>query len=254
MFRALEIAASGMAGEQTAMNTIANNMANANTPAFKDSQVRFEEMLSVEGASGTWDGQGVRVAANQRDTTQGALQATGQTWDMAINGAGYFPLMDPNGQQVYTRSGSFNVNAEGQLVNLSGNVLAGGISVPTGTTNVAIAADGTITGYPPSSSQSGQPVTLGKINLVTFANEQGLTDQGGGVFAATDASGPALTQEASAVPLGLGGIVQGSLESSNVNMVTEMVNLISTQRAYETGAKVITAADEMLGYVNGLVR
>ena len=251
MFRALEIAASGMAGEQVAMNTVANNLANVNTTAFKSSQTRFEELLSVENADGTWAPQGVQVSANETNATQGTLQATGNTWDLGISGQGYFPLTNASGQEVYTRAGNFSVNAEGQVVNANGLPLAGGITVPTGTQSVQVGLDGTVTAIPAGSTQT---VTLGKIELVNFANVQGLQDDGQGIYEATAASGPALRQESSTLALGLGSVIQGSLETSNVNMVQEMVNMINTQRAYETGAKTITAADQMLGYANSLVR
>jgi flagellar basal-body rod protein FlgG len=240
-----------MASEQVAMNTVANNLANVNTTGFKASEVQFEELINTQNANGSWSPQGVQVASTEMNNTQGTIQQTGNTWDLAINGAGYFPLTNTSGQEVYSRVGSFNVNAQGQIVNPNGLVLAGGITVPQGEQNIQIGQDGTIYGTPPNSAQ---PVALGQIQLVGFANPQGLTDQGQGVYAASTASGPALRQTGSSTSIGLGAIEQGSLETSNVNMVQEMVNMISTQRAYESGAKVITAADQMLGYANNLVK
>jgi len=251
MFKALEIAASGMASEQVAMNTVANNMANTNTVGFKSSQVRFEELLSSQESDGTLSATGVGVAGTQRDLSQGALTATGQTWDLAISGSGYFPVIDANGREAYTRAGSFHVDSEGHIVNPNGLALAAGITVPTGAQNVQVGQDGTVQALLPGNSQS---VVLGKIDLVGFADEQGLTDRGNGLFDQNDASGPPLRQGAASNALQLGSIQQGALEGSNVNMVQEMVDMINTQRAYETGAKVITAADEMLGYANSLRR
>jgi flagellar basal-body rod protein FlgG len=250
MFRALEIAASGMAGQQFAMDSVANNLANVNTPGFKAQSARFEELVTQEGPDG-WVGQGARISGNAHDNSQGAVQVTGQPLDLAIQGNGYFPLMDGSGKEVYTRAGNFHLDAEGRIVHQSGDLLAGGVSVPQGTQGIMIAGDGTVTGTVPGNTL---PVALGKVDLVGFANDQGLLGQGQGVFSSTDASGPALRQENSALPLGLGSIQQGSLEASNVNMIDQMVSLISTQRAYETGAKLITAADEMLGYANNLRR
>jgi flagellar basal-body rod protein FlgG len=250
MFRALEIAASGMAGQQFAMDTVANNLANVSTPGFKSQSAQFEEMVTQDSVNGMV-GQGSRVSGSESDLSQGAIQSTGQPLDLAIQGNGYFPLVDPSGKEVYTRSGSFHLDAEGRIVHSSGLLLGGGISVPQGTTTLQIGTDGTVAGTVPGNLV---PVTLGKVEVVGFANPQGLLAQGQSIFTSTDSSGPALRQENSALPLGLGTVNQGSLEGSNVNMIDQMVSMISTQRAYETGAKVISAADEMLGYANGLRR
>ena len=250
MFRALEIAASGMAGQQFAMDTVANNLANANTTGFKSGSAQFEELVGqVDG--GNYIGQGSRIAGSNRDASQGAIQTTGQPLDLAINGNGYFPLVDPSGKEVYSRAGAFHMDADGRVVHQSGFLLAGNLSIPQGASGLSIADDGTVSATVPGNSL---PVALGKIDLVGFANEQGLEAQGQSVFATTDNSGPALRQENSALPLGLGSIQQGALEGSNVNMIDQMVSMINTQRAYETGAMVITAADEMLGYANNLRR
>jgi flagellar basal-body rod protein FlgG len=186
-----------------------------------------------------------------RDLVQGNIQNTGKTWDLALNGPGYFPLLDGAGKEVYTRAGNFRVDSEGRLVHKSGLLVAGGISVPNGTQNIHVAEDGTVTGNPPGSDRS---VALGRIEVVGFADEGGLAARGQGVFDATDSSGPALRQSSSSGELGLGTIQQGALESSNVDKVQAMVDLINTQRAYETASKVITAADDMLGYANNLRR
>ncbi len=251
MFRAMEIAASGMATEQTAMNTLADNLANVDTTGFKAGQVQFESLVDTQTPDGVELPEGVQVAASYDDQSQGVIQQTGNPLDLAVNGAGYFPLIGPNGTQLYTRAGSFTLNAQGQIVNPNGLVLAGGITVPMGEQNITVEADGTVLGTPPGSST---PVPLGQIQLAGFANPDGLNDEGQGVFAPTVASGPALTQSSASDNLGLGSIQQGALESSNVNMVQEMVDLISTQRAYESAAKVVATADTMLGYANGLVR
>jgi flagellar basal-body rod protein FlgG len=250
MFRALEIAASGMAGQQFSMDTVANNLANASTTGFKSGTAEFQELVGqVDG--GTYIGQGARIAGSNRDLSQGAVQTTGQPLDLAINGSGYFPLVDPSGKEVYSRAGSFHLDADGRVVHESGDLLAGNLTIPQGAQGLTIGTDGTVSATVPGNSQ---PVVLGKIGLVGFSNEEGLLAQGQSVFSATDNSGPALRQENSALPLGLGSIQQGALEGSNVNMIDQMVSMINTQRAYETGAKVIQAADEMLGYANNMRR
>lgn len=251
MFRALQIAASGMSGLQTAMDSVAHNLSNVNTPGFKASEARFEEMVfqGPGGASQTMAG--ARVAEVHKNFSQGDLQSTGRPLDLAIQGRGFFTLQDGEGGELYARSGSFHTDADGRLVHQSGLVMAGNVLIPDGVQEVVISAHGQVSGKVAGSPQA---IFLGELGLTGFTNDQGLQAVGQGTFRATEASGLPLRQQDSAMDLGLGEFHQGALEASNVSMVEEMARLITTQRAYETGAKVLTAADEMLGYANNLRR
>jgi flagellar basal-body rod protein FlgG len=253
MFRSLDVAATGMAAQETKLDTIANNLANSNTTGYKRQDAEFEDLLyqNVKGPALTGTGQtaptgvqlglGVRVVAVQRLFAQGPLQQTGNPLDVAIEGQGFLSVMRPTGEPAYTRAGSLKLDAEGRLVTSEGLPVEPPITVPTDATAVTIAFDGTV-----SATRPGQPqaAPLGQLQLVTFPNPGGLEGVGRNLYASTSASGDALAGTPGTE--GRGTIMQGALESSNVEVVNEMIALIRTQRAYEINSKVITAADEML--------
>jgi flagellar basal-body rod protein FlgG len=253
MFRSLDVAATGMAAQETKLDTIANNLANSNTTGYKRQDAEFEDLLyqNVRGPALTGTGQtaptgvqvglGVRVVAVQRLFSQGALQQTGNPLDVAIEGQGFFTVMRPTGEPAYTRAGNFKLDAEGRLVTSEGLPLEPPISVPTDATSVTIGADGTV-----SATRPGQPqaTSLGQLQVVTFPNPGGLQGVGRSLYEAGAASGDPLAGAPGTE--GRGTVMQGSLESANVEVVNEMIALIRTQRAYEINSKVISAADEML--------
>jgi flagellar basal-body rod protein FlgG len=253
--RALSIAATGMLAQQTNVEVIANNLANMNTTAYKQQRAEFQDLLyqNVEqpGAqssdsgtllpSGIQLGAGVRTAAVYRINTQGTLTQTGNPYDLAINGQGYFRVQMPDGTDAYTRAGNFALSPEGQLVTDKGYVVAPGIAVPANATGISVNAQGQVQASVPGQTA---PQTVGQLELTRFPNEGGLNAVGDNLLTETPASG----SPQSAVPgsPGYGQIQQGFLEGANVNAVEEMTSLITAQRAYEMNSKVITAADEML--------
>lgn len=253
--RALSIAATGMLAQQTNVEVIANNLANMNTTAYKQQRAEFQDLLyqnvAQPGAqssdsgtllpSGIQLGAGVRTAAVYRINTQGTLTQTGNPYDMAINGQGYFQIQMPDGTDAYTRAGNFALSPEGQLVTQDGYVVAPGIAVPANATGVTINSQGQVQASVPGQTA---PQTVGQLTLTRFPNEGGLSAVGNNLLTETPASG----SPQSAVPgsPGYGQIQQGFLEGANVNAVEEMTSLITAQRAYEMNSKVITAADEML--------
>ena len=253
--RALSIAATGMLAQQTNVEVIANNLANMNTTAYKQQRAEFQDLLyqNVEqpGAqssdsgtllpSGIQLGAGVRTAAVYRISTQGTLTQTGNPYDVAVNGAGYFHVQMPDGTDAYTRAGNFALSPEGQIVTDKGYVVAPGIAVPATATGITINAQGQVQAAVPGQTA---PQSVGQLELTRFPNEGGLSAVGDNLFTETPSSG----SPQSAVPgsPGYGTIQQGFLEGANVNAVEEMTSLITAQRAYEMNSKVITAADEML--------
>jgi flagellar basal-body rod protein FlgG len=253
MFRSLNVAATGMAAEETQLDTIANNLANANTTGYKTQNAQFEDLLyqnaraAGPGADGnvaptaTQIGTGVRVVATTRSFAQGTLQQTGNPFDMAIGGTGFFAVLRPTGEMAYTRAGSFQLDAQGRLTTPAGMPLEPPITIPANATSTTIAADGTV-----SVQQQGSTTatTVGQIQLTTFPNPNGLSSDGQNLFTATASSGQPTTGAPAAD--GRGSITQGSIEGSNVDVVEEMVGMIRAQRAYEINSKVISAADEML--------
>ncbi|MFO0676808.1 MAG: flagellar basal-body rod protein FlgG [Polyangiaceae bacterium] len=253
MFRSLQVAASGMAAQETKLDTIANNLANANTSGFKRQDAEFEDLLyqnlrnaGAVGAgtvapTGVQVGAGSRVVATARSFAQGAVQQTGNPLDVAIEGQGFLTVLRPSGEPAYTRSGTLKLDSQGRLVTSDGLPLEPPISVPTDATKVVIASDGTV-----SATQPGQPVpvSLGQLQLATFPNPGGLGAIGHNLYEPTAAAGDAITGAAGTE--GRGTFLQGALEGSNVDVVNEMVSLIRTQRAYEVNSKVISTADEML--------
>lgn len=255
---ALWAAKTGLDAQQTRMTVTSNNLANVNTSGFKKGRAVFEDLLyqnvrQVGGAtsqdtqapSGLSLGTGVRVVATERTYTQGSLLQTNNGLDLAIQGRGFFQILLPDGTLGYTRDGSFQTNAQGQLVTSSGYVVQPGITIPDGAQNVTVGSDGVVT-----VSVAGQtaPTQVGSLQLVDFVNPAGLQPRGENLLTESAASGPAQTSTPGLN--GLGTLVQGSLESSNVNVVEELVNMIETQRAYEMNSKAIATTDQMLEYVN----
>ncbi|HET9993332.1 MAG TPA: flagellar basal-body rod protein FlgG [Kofleriaceae bacterium] len=254
MFRSLATAASGMEAQQTKLDVTANNIANVSTNGFKKGRAEFSDLIyqqtrgagasTGQGTSApapTEIGLGVKLTSTAREHSQGELHSTGNQLDLAIQGKGFFPVTMPNGTTEYTRNGALQMTAEGKLVTSEGYAIGGDITIPADAQSVTIAADGTVTATVASSST---PSALGQIQLATFANPGGLEAQGGNLFRETSASGTAVLGNPGEG--GSGSISQGMLEVSNVNVVEEMVDLISGQRAYEVNSRVIKAADEML--------
>jgi flagellar basal-body rod protein FlgG len=253
--RALSIAATGMLAQQTNVEVIANNLANMNTTAYKQQRAEFQDLLyqNVEQpgaqssdsgtlvASGIQLGSGVRTAAVYRIMGQGTLTSTGNPYDVAINGAGYFHIQMPDGTDAYTRAGNFQLSPEGQMVTQDGYVVSPGIAIPQNATQVTINAQGQVQATVPGATA---PASVGQLELTRFPNEGGLNALGNNLYSETPSSG----SPQSAVPgsPGYGSIQQGYLEAANVNAVEEMTSLITAQRAYEMNSKVITAADQML--------
>lgn len=261
--RALAIAAAGMSAQQQNIEVISNNIANINTTAFKRSRAEFTDLLyqteRLQGISnrgrdatipeGSQTGLGVRTAAIRSLQTQGALTNTGNSLDLALNGRGWYQIIGPDGETLYTRAGSFSTNANGQLVTGDGYLVTPQVNIPNNAVSVAVSQSGVV-----SAIISGQsaPQQLGQLMIANFANESGLEALGGNLFRQTSASGAPVV----GVPgdSGFGTISQGYLESSNVDPVKELVNLISAQRAFELNSKVIQAVDEMAGTVSKGIR
>jgi flagellar basal-body rod protein FlgG len=245
-------AATGMEAQQMNLDTIANNLANVNTPGFKRSKIEFQDLLyqkpkaagSDSGGgnmvpTGVEIGNGTRVASTAKDFTQGQLTSTGGNLDLALQGDGFYEVQKPDGTTAYTRDGSFKLNASGQVVTSDGlPVLSGFQSIPVGTTSINVSQTGMV------SIQSSSGTQTFQLTLARFANPSGLQSLGGNIYAETTASGTAETGQPGVQ--GFGTIMQGYDESSNVNLVAEMVNLITAQRAYEINSKSIQASDEML--------
>ena len=261
MNQALWIAKTGLDAQQTRMSVVSNNLANANTVGFKRDRASFEDLLYQQvrqpgGSSsqetqlptGLQTGTGVRVVATSKQFAQGNMQQTGNALDIAVNGRGFFEVLLPDGSPAYTRDGSFQVNAQGELVTNSGYPLQPGMQIPEGAQSITIGNDGTVT-----VQIAGQPTPqqVGTLTLTDFINPAGLQAKGENLYLETAASGPA--QNGSPGLNGLGTLQQGALESSNVNVVEELVSMIETQRAYEMNAKAISTADAMLGFLNNNV-
>ncbi len=260
MIRGLYSAATGMTAQQTNIDVISNNIANVNTTGFKQDRAEFQDLMyqslnytagatsaDTNNPTGIDVGLGVRVSSIQKNYNQGSLRETGNSLDMAISGEGFFKITTPNGETAYTRNGEFKLDAEGSIVNSSGYKLDPEIVVPSELTNLSIAQDGTISAMNPT---SGEVTSLGQITIVNFVNPAGLSPLGGNLALATNVSGDPI--EGTPGVDGLGFVTQGMLESSNVQLVTEMVNLITAQRAYEANSKSITTTDTMLQTVNQL--
>jgi flagellar basal-body rod protein FlgG len=263
MIRALYSAASGMAAQQMNVDNIAHNLANANTVGFKMRRAQFQDLLYQNlvqpGAAagqqtvvptGLQLGLGTRAASNEISFAQGNFSSTGNPLDLVIQGKGFFQVRRPSGELAYTRAGSFHLNREGQVVTMDGDTLEPQITLPTEAQSITIASDGTVSYQIPGQSASQ---TAGQIQLANFANPAGLNSLGHNLFTPTDASGEP-TVGTPGGQEGLGSLMQGYTEQSNVSVVEEFINLIVAQRAYEANSKVVKAADEMYQQANNITR
>jgi len=263
MFHALYTTASGMTAQQINLDNIANNLANASTSGFQARRVQFSDLLYqnevMPGAAATQQttvssglqvGLGTRPGNTEIIQTQGDLSSTGNPLDFAIEGTGFFQVMMPNNQIGYTRSGSFQPNAQGQLVTANGNTLQPTITIPPNATSITVGSDGTVSATLPGQTNASQ---VGALQLATFANPGGLNSVGNNIYLATTASGDPVVGIPGGAD-GLGQIQQGMLEQANVNIVDEFVNMILAQRSYESNSRVVKAADEMLQGLNQLAQ
>ena len=257
--QALRTAATGMAAQQLNVEVISNNIANMNTVAFKRQRAEFQDLLyqtmeqpgsqsSDQGTivpTGVQVGAGVKAGTVYRISTQGAMTQTSNPFDLAINGPGYFQVLTPAGDTAYTRAGNFALNDQGQLVTQDGYLIQPAVTIPAGSTNVTISQAGQVQVTAPGAVT---PTVVGTLELSTFMNEAGLSAQGGNLFKETAASG-APTNGIPGVN-GVGILMQGYTEASNVDPVSEITALIVAQRAYEMNSKVISTADSMLATAN----
>ncbi len=257
MHAALYVSKTGLAAQDTQLTTVANNLANASTVGFKRDRAVFEDLLyqiqrqpgaqtteETQLPSGMQIGTGVRVVGTQKQFTYGSLQVTNQPLDIAIDGRGFFQILQPDGDIAYTRAGQLHLNGEGEIVDASGLLLEPAIVLPDNADRLTIGTDGTVSAFIPGTPD---PQVLGQIQTVDFINPGGLQAIGGNLFLETASSGDPLA----GIPgeNGLGQIKQGMLENSNVDIVEEMVNMITTQRAYEMNSKIVSTADQMLQFV-----
>jgi flagellar basal-body rod protein FlgG len=263
MIRALYSAASGMKAQELNLDNIANNLANANTVGYKSRRAQFQDLMyqSVV-APGTAAGQqsvnptglqlglGTHAASNEIIFTEGSFTETDNPLDLTIQGNGFFQILQPSGTLAYTRSGQFQLDKDGNIVNSAGMPLQPQITIPPEALSVNIAADGTVSYTLPNQTAAQQ---AGQIQLANFQNPSGLNSIGNSLYTPTDASGDP-TVGAPGGPQGLGSLLQGYTEQSNVSVVDEFINMIQTQRGYEANSKVVTAADNMYQEVNNLQR
>lgn len=257
MMSALWVSKTGLSAQDSRMTTIANNLANAATVGFKRDDVVFEDLLyqirRQPGAassqvsqlpSGMQLGTGVRVSGTQKDFTEGSLQITERSLDVAIDGRGFYEVLMPDGTTAYTRNGQFSINADGELVTSNGLVVQPGIGIPADAQTVTISEDGivevTLHGEP-------APQQIGQFQVTDFINPAGLQAIGSNLFVETAASGA--PQQGQPGNNGLGRLQQGALENSNVDVVEELVTMITTQRTYEMNSKVIATSDQMLQFI-----
>lgn len=254
MIRSLWISKTGLDAQQTQMDVIANNLANVSTNGFKRSRAVFEDLLyqnirqpgaqssqQTQLPSGLQLGTGVKPVATERNFTQGNLQQTSNDKDIAIQGDGFFQVLLPDGSTAYTRDGSFQVDSQGQLVTASGFSIQPAVTIPANAQSFSVGRDGVISVTLPNSSAVTQ---IGSIQLATFINPAGLMAKGENLYVETAASGNANANAPGTN--GAGILSQGYVETSNVNVVEELVNMIQTQRAYEINSKAITTSDQML--------
>lgn len=260
MIRSLYIAKTGLEAQQTNLDVVTNNLANVSTNGFKKSRAVFEDLLyqnvrqpgaqssqQTQLPSGLQIGTGVRAVATERIHTQGNPQQTGNSKDVMINGSGFFQVLMPDGTTAYTRDGSFQTDNNGQLVTASGYVLQPPITVPNNALTMTVGRDGTVSVTTPGTVA---PTQIGSIQVSNFINPAGLESLGENLYAETGASGTAQTSTPGTN--GVGVLMQGFVETSNVNVVEEMVNMIQTQRAYEINSKAITTSDQMLQKISQL--
>jgi flagellar basal-body rod protein FlgG len=260
MMRALHTSASGMAAQESNVNTISNNLANVNTTGFKKDRTEFDDLLyetvkeagakssgNTEYNVGHQVGSGAKVSATRKIHSQGSPQMTNNPYDLMVNGDGFMGVVGPNGELKFTRDGSFNVDAQGNLVTRAGHRVFPGVVVPPNVMKLNIAENGTVEAF---TRDSIEPINLGQIPVFTFVNPVGLRSEGGNMMAATAGSGQAIQNIAG--ENGSGYLMQGAIEASNVNVMNEMTDLIKAQRAYEMNSKVMGIADQMLGTVNNI--
>ncbi|HIP13498.1 MAG TPA: flagellar basal-body rod protein FlgG [Arcobacter sp.] len=262
MVRGLYTAAAGMNAQQNNIDVTSNNIANVNTTGFKKDRAEFADLMyqslnytanatseNTNNPTGMNVGLGVRVSGIQKSFIQGSLKETGNSLDIAIQGKGFFQIETPAGDTNYSRNGSFKLDSDGAVVTGQGYKLLPEIVIPANMTNTSIAADGTVSAINPA---DGTTNVLGQITLVDFINPAGLSPKGNGLFSATTVSGDAI--EGVPNTEAFGSLQQGMLESSNVQLVNAMVDLITAQRAYESNSKSLTTTDQMLQQVNQLKR
>jgi flagellar basal-body rod protein FlgG len=257
MFSSLWIAKTGLDAQQTRMAVTSNNLANVNTTGFKRSRAAFEDLMyqndrqpgaqssqATQVPAGTMVGTGVRVVGTEKLFSQGELVQTNNPLDIAVQGRGFMQVTMPDGTVAYTRDGSFHLNSDGQIVTNSGYPLEPALTVPANAQSVTIGSDGTVSVALPGQAA---PAQIGTVQTADFINPAGLEARGENLYVETASSGA--PQTGTPGLNGLGTITQGSLESSNVNVVEELVNMIETQRAYEMNSKAISASDQMLQYM-----
>ena len=262
MIRALYTAASGMSAQQANLDTVANNLANSATAGFRQRRLQFQDMvyqnLITPGAAasqsttsaGLQIGLGTKTETTELIISQGDFNQTANPLDIAIQGAGFFQVQLPNGTIAYTRAGNFNLTNTGTVVDPNGNQLLPSLTIPSNAISVTISPYGVVSATLPGQTTSSQ---LGQIQLATFPNPSGLNSLGGNLFQPSSASGNPITDNPGG-NTGMGTLEQGFLEGSNVDVVTEFVQMILAQRAYEANSKVIRTADDMYSQVNGLIR
>ena len=258
MNQALWAAKTGLEAQQTRMAVVSNNLANVNTTGFKQGRAVFEDLLyqnvrqsggqtsqDTQLPSGLNLGTGVRVVATEKLFTQGSILQTGNAMDVTISGRGFFQILLPDGSLAYTRDGSFQKNAQGEMVTASGYAVQPGITIPDGAQSITIGNDGVV-----SVLAAGQasPSQVGSLQTVDFVNPVGLQPMGENLYLETASSGTA--QSGTPGLNGFGSLLQGALEGSNVNVVSELISMIETQRAYEMNSKAISTNDQMMQYLN----
>jgi flagellar basal-body rod protein FlgG len=254
---ALWAAKTGLDAQNTQMSVIANNLANTNTTGFKSDRAAFQDLMyqnvqqvgaqstqNTQYSTGLSLGTGVRIAATEKNYLQGSVLQTGGNLDMSITGLGFFQITMPDGSISYTRDGSFSMDSQGNVVTASGYPISPAITIPANAQSVTVGADGTVSVTVPGATK---PTSVGQIQLANFINVQGLQPTGNNLLAESASSGA--PQVGTPGTSGLGSLQQGSLETSNVNTVTELVNMIQCQRAYEMNSKAITTTDQMLQYL-----
>jgi flagellar basal-body rod protein FlgG len=254
MINSLWISKTGMEAQQMQLDVISNNLANVSTNGFKKAHAVFEDLMyqnlrqvgsnTAEQSTlptGLQVGLGVRTVATSRNFSQGSLQQTSNNMDVAIQGNGFFQVTMPDGTTGYTRDGSFQIDSQGRMVNANGLLVQGGITVPSNSTSLTVAANGTVSASIPGTTA---PQNIGTITLASFVNPAGLEPRGQNVYTESASSGQ--PNAGTAGTNGLGSIMQGYVETSNVNVVQELVSMIQTQRAYEMNSKAIQTSDQML--------
>jgi flagellar basal-body rod protein FlgG len=257
MMQSLAVVRTGLEGEQSKMDVISNNLANINTTGFKKVRAVFADLLyqdptqvggftsqATNYPSGLQQGTGANVVATEPVVLQGSLEQTGNALDLAINGQGYFQILQPSGQLAYTRDGTFQLSAQGQVVTAKGYLLQPPITVPRAAQSITVGTDGTVSVQLQNQSNPSQ---IGIIQLANFVNPSGLQNIGNNLALETQASGTPTTGQPS--QNGLGTLAQGYLEGSNVSVVDEMIDMIATQRAYELNTQAAKNVDQMLGYL-----